>query len=133
MRRLLVIVFAVAAVLSPTAAFASPNNGEICAVQTWDQNLVVSVHRGNYGAVSQAPRAQIDAAAGHCTNLAAMDGWMPADKNYDKWVGQIDICSVAVQPGLRDVIHAGSYAAVDAAVDMCIAFQADNPNFVTWL
>jgi hypothetical protein len=133
MRRLLVIVFAVAAVLSPTATFASPRNGEICAVQTWDENLVISVHRGNYGPLSQAPRAQIDAAAGQCTNLAAMDGWMAADKNYDMWVGQIDICSMGVQPGLRYVIHAGSNAAVSAAVNMCYAMSADSPDSVTWL
>ena len=58
---------------------------------------------------------------------------MPADKKYDKWVGQTDICSVAVQPGLGYVILAGSYAAVDAAVNMCFAFASDNPNLVTWL
>jgi len=132
MRRFTIALFTLAAILSPTATFASDTNGELCAVQTWDEAVVISVHRAGYGPASEAPRNQVTAAAGQCTNLAATDGWMAADKDYDAWVGQSSLCAIDVAPGLVYRIHAGTDG-FNRAYALCRDAAIDSPQFVTWL
>jgi hypothetical protein len=104
----------------------------LCAAQTWDEAVVISIHRAGYGPASQAPRNQIQTAAGQCTNLAALDGWMAADKNYDAWEGQSTLCAIDVQPGLVWRVHA-SADGFSRAYGMCADAAADSPQYVTWL
>jgi hypothetical protein len=103
----------------------------LCAVQTWNEGLVISVHRAGFLPTGQAPQNQINAAAGQCTNFASIDGWMPAEKKSNEWVGQARVCAFPVQPGLEYVIHVGAIGHA-RAFDMCIAASGDARNIASW-
>jgi|SRR5579884_3815079 len=131
MRWLVAVSMVVVSVALPTSASASAANGELCAVQTWDQAVVVSVHRAGFLPAEGAPQAQIQAAGALCSQIAGADGWMAADQNYDDWAGQANMCWVTINPGLVGVIHNGA-AGFSRAYDMCMSFSQTNPASVYW-
>lgn len=131
-RNFLIAALLTLTTLTPAAALASPANGELCAVQTWDQEVVISVHRAGYLSARTAPRAQIEAAAGACTNLALLQGWMPADKEYDEWQGQSTLCAIDVQASLVYRIHAGN-TGFSRAYGICSDAAAATPEYVHWV
>jgi len=79
-------------VVLPGAAAASPGNGELCSVQTEDTAVRTSVYA--YPSTDSATSEQIDHAGAWCTKQINVAGWTGANKNYDAWEDQEDVCQV---------------------------------------
>jgi hypothetical protein len=134
--RRLSVMFAVTLIVAATAVptYASSANGELCSVQTYDGDVRAGAYTADNRTARTATRHQLDNAAGWCTNQIAVNGWMGADKNYDRYTGQRDICWIHFPGDDVDImIHADSAQyAVDFANQMCSDVAGGNMRLVYW-
>ena len=113
--------------LVQTAA-ASQRNGELCAVQSWDETIVVSVLTTQFKDARLATPQQVAHAGAWCSNQVAVRGWMPASKFYDKYTDQADVCVASTLGSDIEVwVHASPEAYADA-YNACLDMQGGNPN-----
>jgi hypothetical protein len=126
-----------AALVGMTAipASASSANGELCSVQTNDGSVRAGAHTADDRTARSATRHQINNAAGWCTDQIAVSGWMGADKNYDRYKGQLDVCYIHF-PGddVSIFLHADSddTYAIDFAARMCRDVAGGDMSLIHW-
>jgi hypothetical protein len=120
--------------MSAIPANASSANGELCSVQTTDGSVRVGVHTADPKTSRTATRHQLEGAGGWCTNQVAVRGWMGADKSFDSYSNQYDVCFVSF-PG-QDItffLHADADAyASGTAAQMCREIAGNNMRAIYW-
>lgn len=121
------IVVGLLLTLPPIAAFASSRNGELCAVQTFDQAIVTSVHRFPYGPAQNASRKQLSDAGAWCSSQLGVRGWVPANKFYDDYTTQAMVCFISSPYWSTYYVVAADTAAWSEAVQNCYDIVGDNP------
>jgi hypothetical protein len=116
------------------AVSASPRNGELCSIQSYDESVVASVYRKTFGPASQATPLELTRAGQWCTDQAATPGWAGADKNFDDYVGQSDVCMLDAPTEPINIVIASVASAHDEAVANCWNVLGEgDPSDLTWL
>jgi hypothetical protein len=117
----------------PTVAHASPLNGELCSVQTFDQSVRASVYA--YPLSASPNGSQLAHAGAWCTNQINVPGWIGADSHYDSWDDQDTVCIVHFE---GDDLAIGNFAdltddaALAEAVQGCKDIAGGDPSVITW-
>ncbi len=76
-------------------ASASVRNGELCSVQLYDGSIRASVYAYPTTTSGRATSVQLARAGAWCTNQVATAGWMSANKTYDSYEDQVEVCYIA--------------------------------------
>ena len=119
--------------LTALPASASSANGELCSVQTTDGGSIrVGAYTADDNTARTATRHQISNAAGWCTDQLATSGWMSADKNYDGYNGQLDICYIHFPGDDVSIIFHADPTATDTAARMCREVAGGNTSLIYW-
>jgi hypothetical protein len=135
LRALLASTLLLSALAPAATANASPDNGELCSVQSIDGEIVASVYAYPFVGSGHASRAQLDRAGQWCTNQLDVPGYAGANKNYDSWVGQVNVCLIhfAGEPvGFGVFADPSSLYVLGAAEDDCNQIAGYNPYVIVW-
>jgi hypothetical protein len=135
-KKLLVSLLIAGGALLPTftgVSYASPANGELCSVQTFDGSVRTSVYP--YPDTTRPSQTQLQAAGAWCTNQIATPGWYAANKYYDSWNGQQTVCLVHLPYSsiatMQFADPTNAYA-LSFAVQGCKDMAGGDPNAIAW-
>ena len=80
--------------LAVQPASASVRNGELCSVQSYDGSIRASVYAYPSTTAGRASSLQLARAGAWCTNQVATAGWTSANKTFDSYEGQVEVCYI---------------------------------------